>query len=271
MNIDRLPNANDRVRVIATGELGIIDNSGVPHQLDDAGPWQFFVRLDAVSDGRQWRGWYCAGELEVVGDGPASDPESYAGPERRSEPERRALSPPPPRLAALIRACRACRAWHIAETLTIATHEARCELLSLSEYLVRKALGDVEGDEFNGVPYEGVPRIVVESGPNVLRVVANEAEAWALVLECEELVGNGHDVTVDDAGEDFEGMVRITAHTDEARELMRLRTGQAPDNYIIVRSSSGEPYAAVVDRVAAVYVEAGLIVDRNDVGDEMVP
>ena len=189
---DRLPTTNDRVRLVATGELGVIDPTGKPVHLPDT-EWSFLVRLDADSDGKRWRGWYRADELEVVADGPASDPESYAGPERRGVPERRSAperrsTTAPPRVDALIRACRACRAWHIAETLTVATHEARCELSSLSEYLVRKALGDVEGDEYNGVPYAGVPRLVVVPGPDVLRVVPDEAEAWALVLEVEELV-----------------------------------------------------------------------------------
>lgn len=90
---------------------------------------------------------------------------------------------PPPRYVALVRAARACRAWFIAEHLDVATHAARCELCSLAGHLVRKALGDLEG----GIAYAGVPRLVVEPGPSVHRHVPDEAEAWALVVECEEL------------------------------------------------------------------------------------
>lgn len=84
----------------------------------------------------------------------------------------------------LVRACRACRAWHIAEQESIGTHQARMELCSLSEHLVRRALGD-DVDE----PYAGVPFIAVLPGPGVERVVPDEAQAWALVEELERLKG----------------------------------------------------------------------------------
>ena len=63
---NQLPNANDRVRVIATGDLGTIDHNGAPIQTSD-GAWQFFVRLDLDAGDRRWRGWWRADELEIVG------------------------------------------------------------------------------------------------------------------------------------------------------------------------------------------------------------
>lgn len=80
---DKLPNANDRVYIIRTGELGTIDTDGVPQI--HAGRWQFFVRLDAGAEGKQWRGWFWADELEVVANGPASDPAAYVDPPELDE------------------------------------------------------------------------------------------------------------------------------------------------------------------------------------------
>lgn len=74
---NRLPQAGDRVKVIATDELGIAVPDVAPNMRAD-GEWEFFIMLDADGDGRKWRGWWRADEIRIIGNGPASDPASYA-------------------------------------------------------------------------------------------------------------------------------------------------------------------------------------------------
>ena len=65
------------------------------------------------------------------------------------------------------------------------------------------------------------------------------------------------DVILEPAGEGFNSMTRIIAVSDDARELMLLRTGNRITEYIIVPDTDGTPYEDVLERVAGVYLEAG--------------
>lgn len=88
------------------------------------------------------------------------------------------------------RALRAVRAWLAAEDMGAKTsHSARMELCSAAQYLVRKALGDLD----EGAVYEGVPFLAFLPGPYVDRVVPNEEEAWSLVEQMEELMAKEGD------------------------------------------------------------------------------
>lgn len=75
---NRLPQAGDRVKVIATDELGIAVPDVAPNMRAD-GEWEFFIMLDADAAGRRWRGWWAAHELVVIESSPggASDPDAY--------------------------------------------------------------------------------------------------------------------------------------------------------------------------------------------------
>lgn len=78
---NRLPQAGDRVKVIATDELGIAVPDVAPNMRAD-GEWEFFIMLDADGDGRRWRGWFAAHELTIVEPAPGgpSDDDAYAEP-----------------------------------------------------------------------------------------------------------------------------------------------------------------------------------------------